>query len=375
MMPDRLEQIDPALIELLGQRMAVLKADPQLQEPQRKDFDPAPLLAEAGVPDFVWQSLITSCRAAAATRSPSGSSQRRQVTLIGGQGRMGRFFYQQLLAAGHHVQVLERHDWAAAEQLLGSAELVLICVPIAEVLTTIRQAVPYLHPAAVLADITSIKEPIVQEMLAHHAGPVLGLHPMFGPGVPSFLSQTVIVCPGRQMAAGQWLLDLIEAQGGSLTVCTPAEHDRMMVFIQAVRHFLTFSLGVFLAEENLDLAHSLDFASPPYRLQLNLVSRLFAQDTPLYLETMIASEERRRVISRLAATYGRLAQQVTQQDHTALKQAFLKARSAFQPDTGRALAETNHLITSLSLFLAAQGAEALLTSEPSAPKPRVAVLQ
>jgi prephenate dehydrogenase/chorismate mutase/prephenate dehydrogenase len=287
---------------------------------------------------------------------------------------MGRFFHQQLLAAGHQVQVLERNDWAEAEQLLGTAELVLICVPIAEVLTTVRQAVPYLNPSAVLADITSIKEPIVQEMLAHHPGPVLGLHPMFGPGVPSFLSQTVIVCPGRQTEACQWLLDLIEAQGGNLTVCTPAEHDRMMVFIQAVRHFLTFSLGVFLAEENLDLAHSLDFASPPYRLQLNLVSRLFAQDTPLYLETMIASEERRQVIGRLAATYHRLAQQVSQQDPMALRQVFLKARSAFQADTGRALAESNHLITSLSLFLAAQRAEAPSAIEPPAPESRIAVI-
>jgi len=371
MMPDRLKQIDHALIELLGERMAVLQAP---EQSRRQDFDPAPLLAEAGVPDFVWQSLITSCRAAVTTRSPAGSAQRRRVTLIGGHGRMGRFFHQQLLAAGHQVKVLERDDWAEAEQLLGTAELVLICVPIAEVLTTVRQAVPYLDPGAVLADITSIKEPIVQEMLAHHPGPVLGLHPMFGPGVQSFLSQTVIVCPGRQTEACQWLLDLIEAQGGNLTVCTPAEHDRMMVFIQAIRHFLTFSLGVFLAEENLDLDRSLDFASQPYRLQLNLVSRLFAQDTPLYLETMIASEERRQVIGRLAATYGRLAQQVALQNHAALRQAFLKARSTFQLDTGRALAETNHLIASLSFFLAAQGAEAPMASEPSAAETRVAVM-
>lgn len=371
MMPDRLKQIDQALIELLGQRIAVLRVP---EQPRQEAFDPAPLLAAAGVPDFVWQSLITSCGAAVATRSSSGTTQRRRVTLIGGDGRMGRFFRKQLLGAGHQVQVLERNDWAEAEQLLGTAELVLICVPIAEVLTTVRQTVPYLHPSAVLADIASIKEPIVQEMLAHHPGPVLGLHPMFGPGVPSFLSQTVIVCPGRQTEAGQWLLDLIETQGGHLTVCTPAEHDRMMVFIQAVRHFLTFSLGVFLAEENLDLDRSLDFASPPYRLQLNLVSRLFAQDTPLYLETMLASEERRQVIGRLAATYGRLAQQVAQSDHTALKQAFLKARCAFQPDTARALAESNHLITSLSLFLAAQGAEAPSSSEPSTTEPRVAVM-
>lgn len=370
MMPNRLKQIDQALIELLGQRMAVLKAPPE----QPEDFDSAPLLAEAGVPDFVWQNLITSCRAAVTTRSPAWSSQRRRVTLIGGHGRMGRFFRQQLLATGHQVQVLDRHDWAEAEQLLGTADLVLICVPIAQALTTVRQAVPYLHPSTVLADITSIKEPIVQEMLAYHPGPVLGLHPMFGPGVPLFLSQTVIVCPGRQMAASQWLLDLIEAQGGNLTVCTPAEHDRMMVFIQAVRHFLTFGLGVFLTEENLDLDRSLDFASPPYRLQLNLVSRLFAQDTPLYLETMIASEERRQVINRLADTYQCLAKQVAQQDQPGLKQAFLKARSAFQSDTGRALAETNHLIASLSLFLAAQGAEAPAAGDPSLSKSRVAVV-
>ena len=92
-----------------------------------------------------------------------------------------------------------------------------------------------------------IKAPFVQAMLQQHSGPIIGLHPMFGPSVKSFLAQKVVVCPGRKDQAFQWLLDLIESEGAQLIWSPPDEHDKIMVIVQAIRQFLTFSLGLFLA--------------------------------------------------------------------------------------------------------------------------------
>ncbi|MGC8710930.1 MAG: prephenate dehydrogenase dimerization domain-containing protein [Leptodesmis sp.] len=94
---------------------------------------------------------------------------------------------------------------------------------------------------------------------------------------------------------------------GKLITCTPEEHDRMMIVVQAVRYFSTFSLGVFLAEEGIDIARSLDFATPLYRSVINSVSRLFAQDDFLSLELMLASADRWDAIQRLVNTCDRLS--------------------------------------------------------------------
>lgn len=257
--------------------------------------------------------------------------QGRTITVVGGRGAMGRFFVERLSAAGHSVQILEQDDWLQAETLLGKADLVLLCVPLQATSAVIQKVAPYLAPTTILADIASVKVPFVQTMLEHHPGPVVGLHPMFGPGTLSFLSQTVVVCPGRHSETLQWLFDLIEAEGGKLITCTPEEHDRMMIVVQAIRHFSTFSLGVFLAEEGVDIERSLDFATPLYRSAINSVSRLFAQDDFLSLELMLASQDRGEAIQRLVNTCDRLSKLLHEGNREALRTEFETARQSFQP--------------------------------------------
>jgi prephenate dehydrogenase len=194
----------------------------------------------------------------------------------------------------------------------------------------------------------------VEAMLECHPGPVLSLHPMFGPGVSSLLSQNVVVCPGRRPEDFRWFLNLLQSRGARLTSCTPEEHDQMMVTIQAIRLFLTFGLGFFLAEANVDLNRSLEMTSPPYRLQLNLVSRLFAQDAKLPVEMMTGLEERRQAIGLFAKTCDRLAQLVEAKDQESLKELFESTCRVFQNQMPHALAESNHMVESLSVLLAAQ---------------------
>ena len=352
MQHQKLQQIDQDLIKLLGERISVLAESSIPLEEQISNC--STYLTEAGVPESIWQNLVTSCIAAVTTvTSDRTQIQPRNVTAIGGSGIMGRFFSDRLRAAGHNVSVLEYNDWDNAEKLLSQADLVLICVPLKSTLAVIQKVAKYLRPTTALVDIASIKTFFVQAMLEQHQGPVLGLHPMFGPGVKSFLSQKVVVCPGRGDSSFRWFLDLIENDGGELIACTPEEHDRLMVAVQVIRHFSTFSLGVFLAEEEIDIARSLDFASPIYRLESNIVSRLFAQDGSLYMDIILASEERTQAVARLAQTYSRLAELVVKHDRTALMQEFATAQNAFQLQCDRALEESNYIINALSTLLAA----------------------
>lgn len=352
-MQKKLQQIDQELIQLLKERISVLAASetPTLEE---QLSDCRSILAQVGVPEFIWQNLVISCLAAVtAASSPKVQIEPRNVTIIGGRGMMGKFFAERLEAAGHRVKILEYNDWDNADRLLSEAELVLVCVPIKITVAVIQKVAKYLAPTAVLADIASIKTPIVQAMLEHHTGPVLGLHPMFGPGVKSFLSQKVVVCPSRGQEAYQWFLDFMRNDGSQLTISTPEEHDRMTIAVQAIRHFSAFSLGVFLAEENIDISRTLEFASPIYRLESNIISRLFAQDGSLYADIILASEERCEAIGRLVDTFKRLAQLVAQKDRAALMQEFQTTCNFFQPESKRALEESHYIINALSILLAA----------------------
>jgi prephenate dehydrogenase/chorismate mutase/prephenate dehydrogenase len=257
-------------------------------------------------------------------------AQSRRVTIIGGRGRMGNFFAEQLLANGHQVNTLGQEDWDDADQLLGQAELVIVSVPIEYTVDVIKRAAKYLSSTTALCDITSIKSLPLQAMLTHHSGSVMGLHPMFGPSVKSFSGQKIVVCPGRNDESFQWLLDLMQKQGGELITCTPEEHDQMMIFIQATQHFYRLSLGIFLAQANINLERSLLMSSPSYRQEIEIIKRLFRQNPSLCVDIMLATEERCQAIHSLANTYSRLAKLVVNKDREALMQEFVEAKGFFQ---------------------------------------------
>ncbi len=229
--------------------------------------------------------------------------QLRTIVIIGGRGRMGRLFEKMLTLSGYQVEILDKEDWKNAGSILGRAAMVIISVPIHLTVKIIEQ-LPSLPQDCILADIASVKNPVVQAMLSAHPGSVLGLHPMFGPDTESFAKQIVVCCDGRLPQAYQWFLEQIREWGACLHCVSASVHDELMTFIQALRHFATFTYGLHLAEENVDLEQLLVLSSPIYRLELAMVGRLFAQDPQLYADIIMSSENNLALIKRYYQRFG-----------------------------------------------------------------------
>jgi len=219
----------------------------------------------------------------------------RPVVIVGGGGQMGRLFEKMLTLSGYQVRILEKEDWAQAPELMKDAGMVIVSVPI-HVTEQIIGKLPPLPQDCILVDLASVKNGPLQAMLAAHTGPVLGLHPMFGPDSGSLAKQVVVYCDGRQPEAYQWFLEQIRVWGARLHRISAVEHDQNMAFIQALRHFATFAYGLHLAEENVQLEQLLALSSPIYRLELAMVGRLFAQDPQLYADIIMSSENKLALI-------------------------------------------------------------------------------
>lgn len=200
----------------------------------------------------------------------------RPVVIVGGAGQMGQLFVKMLTLSGYQIRILEKDDLPHATEIVADAGMVIISVPIHMTVSVIEQ-LPPLPADCILVDLSSIKTEPLQAMLAAHRGPVLGLHPMFGPDSGSLAKQVVVYCDGRQPEAYQWFLEQIQVWGARLHRISAVEHDQNMAFIQALRHFATFAYGLHLAEENVSLEQLLTLSSPIYRLELAMVGRLFAR--------------------------------------------------------------------------------------------------
>ncbi|MPY26817.1 bifunctional chorismate mutase/prephenate dehydrogenase [Shewanella psychropiezotolerans] len=225
------------------------------------------------------------------------------VVIVGGEGKLGGLFSQMLTLSGYQVKVLDKDDWASAAQTFEGAGLVIVTVPISITCELIRDKLSSLPSDCILADLTSVKTEPVKAMLAAHSGPVVGLHPMFGPDVGSLAKQVVVVCHGRDSDKYQWLLEQIKIWGARLVEAEPEKHDKAMQLVQAMRHFSSFVYGLNLYKEEADIGSLLQFSSPIYRLELAMVGRLFAQSPELYADIIFAQKESMHAIGDYLDNY------------------------------------------------------------------------
>ena len=123
---------------------------------------------------------------------------------------------------------------------------------------------------------------------------------MFGPDISNMAKQVIISVDGRYPEKCSWVLEQMSLWGARIKKFSASEHDDAMSYIQALRHFTTFSYGVFLARENPDLNVLMELSSPIYRMELMMVGRLFAQDPVLYADIILSNKRNLDIIERYA---------------------------------------------------------------------------
>jgi chorismate mutase/prephenate dehydrogenase len=252
----------------------------------------------------------------------------KKIVVIGGAGALGSVFVDIFKRSGYAVQLLEQNDWPTADSILGDAGLVLVAVPI-KVTESIIAKLTHLPLDCVLVDITSTKQKPLAAMMAAHKGPVLGLHPMFGPDEPSLVKQILVVCHGRHAEQYEWLLQQIRIWGAVLQQVSAKEHDDAMVFIQVMRHFCSFVFGSHLAGENPDLQQLISLSSPIYRLELAMVGRLFAQDPALYADIIFDNKDSVALLTEFSVKFNQALTLVESNNKEEFIKQFFKIGSWF----------------------------------------------
>lgn len=335
---DQIDEIDKTLLNLLAQRLSLVAQIGEVKSryglpvyvPQREASMLASRRQEAeqlGVPPALIEDVLRRVmRESYVSENEKGFKSLcpalRPVVIVGGGGQMGGLFARMLGLSGYQVRILEQQNWTQASELLADAGMVIVSVPI-HLTCEVIAGLPPLPEDCILVDLASIKSGPLQAMLSAHTGPVLGLHPMFGPDIGSLAKQVVVYCDGRKPEAYQWFLEQIQVWGARLHGISALEHDQTMALIQALRHFTTFAYGLHLAEENVQLDQLLALSSPIYRLELVMVGRLFAQSPQLYADIIMASENNLALIKRYCQRLAEAVQLLEQGD----KQAFIDSFS------------------------------------------------
>lgn len=310
---DQIDAVDQQLIDLLAERLRLVGKVGEVKTehglpiyaPDREAEMLAKRRAEAeakGVPPNLIEDILRrTMRESYSSENETGfktvNPEMKRIVIIGGNGLLGKRFVEMFELSGYQVDILGRANWEQAEEICSKAGLVIVGAPI-DVTESVIEQLTYLPDDCILADITSVKDAPLQAMLKAHKGPVVGLHPMFGPDISSFAKQVIVYCDGRGKDKYMWLIEQMKIWGAHLYNVDAKTHDKSMTLIQALRHFTSFVYGVHLQEVNADLKQLLELSSPIYRLELAMVGRLFAQEPALYADIILSQKNNLEMIKR-----------------------------------------------------------------------------
>ncbi|MCG9631835.1 bifunctional chorismate mutase/prephenate dehydrogenase [Vibrio sp. Isolate30] len=356
---DQIDVVDKQMLELLAQRLALVEKVGEVKSehglpiyvPEREAAMLASRRAEAeklGVPPQLIEDILRrTMRESYASEKDSGfkclNPELRSVVVIGGHGQLGGLFGRMFKLSGYDVKVLGSKDWDKADELLNDAGLVVVTVPI-HLTEGVIDKLNNLPSDCILCDLTSIKSKPLQRMLAVHQGPVVGLHPMFGPDVPSLAKQVIVYSDGRGQESYQWLLEQLGIWGASLCNMDAQEHDHGMTLIQALRHFTSFAYGLHLSKENPNIDRLLQLSSPIYRLEIAMVGRLFAQDPNLYGDIILSSDENIAMIRRFHHCFGEALKILEGKDKAQFVESFNEVSEWFGEYSQQFLQESQSLL-------------------------------
>ena len=177
-----------------------------------------------------------------------------KVAIIGGSGKMGRWFAEFLHKDGMDVVITGRNmeklqqagqelgvEVASITDAVKNSDVILLSVSIDSFEAVVAQISPLIQSSQTVIDITSTKVFPVEIMHKYiKTGSILGAHPMFGPGAPGITNQNFALTPTneKEQALAQKVREYLEARKARVTLMIPQEHDENMTIILGLSHYI-----------------------------------------------------------------------------------------------------------------------------------------
>ncbi len=289
-----------------------------------------------------------------------------RIAIIGGAGKMGRWFAGFLLKDGKEVVISGRSEkrlLEAKQQLEGvgvasnmeavrDSDVVLVSVPIDNFEGVIEEICPYIGPKQVIIDITSIKVSPVETMHKYiKTGTVLGAHPMFGPGAVSMKNQNVVLTPTNEdeRALAEKVRKYLETKDAKVTLMTPQEHDELIAIVLGLSHFIALvSADTLLSLDKFEQMRTV--AGTTYKVLLTLVEGVVSRDPEFYATlqmTLPNIAEVEELFQKSAKTWADLVKNKDKPEFMQRMNFLRNKLEAAEPDFGKAYENMYKLVEEL----------------------------
>ena len=311
---DRLTSLDKKIIEIIGERQSIVSEIGKYKQQvgrATRDYEREsavlnmaknnalkvgidPKLAEEVLQLLIRSSLTNQERARV---EAEGKGDGRKVLVIGGAGKMGRWFVDFFNSQGFITHVADKNidndvrsfsDWRDAGI---NYEVMVIATPL-EVSASILTELAKMNPKGLIFDIGSLKTPLRDGLNAMIKSNCLitSIHPMFGPDTELLSGRHLIFVDVGNKIATKKAKELFGATMVKQLDMDIDNHDRLIAYVLGLSHALNIAFFTALADSGEAAPKLAKLSSTTFDAQL-IVSEAVASDSPeLYFEIQKLNE-------------------------------------------------------------------------------------
>ncbi len=280
----------------------------------------SPALAEELLRLLIRASLTTQEQASVAAQ---GTGSGRRALVIGGGGKMGRWFVQFLTSQGFAVEAADPAgtvagvpavaDWRASDL---THDCIVLATPLAATDTILRD-LALRRPAGLIFDVGSLKSPLRSglQALKSHGCRVTSVHPMFGPDTELLSGRHVIFVDLGHAEALASARALFAPTMAEQVVMSLDDHDRLIAYVLGLSHALNIAFFTALAESGEAAPKLARLSSTTFDAQLDVAACVAEESPELYYEIQSLNDYGAESLEALVQSVERIRTAVLSRDH------------------------------------------------------------
>lgn len=306
---ERLASIDRQIVDLVADRQSIshqIGAVKRAEGRATRDFRREKLVIEAarqraserGVSPAAAAALMgLLIRSSLATQEQArvraeGAGQGQRALVIGGSGKMGRWFAEFLDSQGFAVTVADPagppagFHWVADwRELREEFAITVVATPLGLTAGVLADLAGHDHWGLIF-DIGSIKAPLVGALraLAAKGARVTSIHPMFGPDTDLLSGRHVLFMDAGAPQAVREARQLFSSTMVEQMEMPLEEHDRLIAFVLGLSHAVNIAFFTVLAESGETAPRLANLSSTTFDAQLEVATRVARENPNLYFE-------------------------------------------------------------------------------------------
>lgn len=282
----------------------------------------SPALAEDLLRLLIRSSLTTQEQASVVAR---GTGSGRRALVIGGGGKMGRWFVEFLTSQGFTVEIADPgpvpagvarvDDWRKTDL---KHDYIVLATPLG-VTDAILRELALRRPSGVIFDVGSLKSPLRAGLMALKSlgCKVTSVHPMFGPDTELLSGRHVVFVDLGSPEALAAARELFSPTMAEQVVMSLDDHDRLIAYVLGLSHALNIAFFTALAESGEAAPKLARMSSTTFDSQLDVAARVAQESPDLYYEIQSLNDYGAESLEALSRAVERIRTAVIAQDHAA----------------------------------------------------------